>query len=78
MTEEPLSLRDRWMKLIRPLAVANEFLLMTLFFFLVLTPYSLLLRLFRKDLLDEAWSEGESYWKPKEPVKDKSDYERPF
>ncbi len=58
-----------WMHwLARPLAWLMTHLLLSLFFFLVMSPFVVLLRLTGKKFLDTAWKDGkDSYWIPHEP-----------
>ena len=55
-----------WMRWItRPMAWVMTRLLLSVFFFVVMTPFVLLLRLFGKRFLDTAWKDGRSsYWLP--------------
>ena len=57
-----------WMHwLARPLAWLMTHLMLSLFFFLVMSPFVLVLRLFGKRFLDTAWQDGkDSYWLPRE------------
>lgn len=58
-----------WMHwLARPLAWVMTRLLLSLFFFLVMTPFVVLLRLSGKKFLDTAWRDGkDSYWIAHDP-----------
>lgn len=56
----------------------NTFLIMFLFYFLIITPYALVMRLFGADLLDRSFRSADSYWKKKEPARDMKTYERQF
>jgi hypothetical protein len=53
-----------WMHwLARPLAWVMTHLLLSLFFFLIMSPFVMILRLFGKRFLDTAWKDGkDSYW----------------
>ncbi len=67
-----------WMKFAYVLGWINTRLFLGLFFYLILTPMGLLLRLLGKDLLDEKIDKNAAtYWKKREPV-DPSRYERLF
>jgi hypothetical protein len=69
-----------WMKFAYFLAWVNTRILLTLFFFLVITPVGLAMRLFGRDILDEKITRlSKTYWIPREPpITDKSRYERLF
>ncbi|MFC1679532.1 SxtJ family membrane protein [Elusimicrobiota bacterium] len=67
-----------WMKVVGVIGAINQFLLMGLVFYLIITPYSMVLKLLGKDLLDERLNTGESYWKAREPITDPKAYERQF
>jgi len=57
-----------WMKLARYLGIVMTHVLLTLTFYLMITPIGLLLRLFRKDTLELKFDRNaESYWSPVEP-----------
>lgn len=69
-----------WMALARFLGWLNTRILLTLFFVFVITPVGLVIRLLRKDLLDERSRKSAlTYWKPRDatPI-DKSRYENLF
>ena len=69
----PKSLRlfhTLWMALALSIGYFMSRLLLTIVFFLVLTPTGLLLRLLRKDLLDERITGQKSYWKRRETNRD--------
>jgi hypothetical protein len=57
-----------WMHWIaRTMAWVMTHVLLSLFFFLVMSPFVLLLRLFGKRFLDTEWKDGkDSYWLPRE------------
>lgn len=69
-----------WMKLALALAWINTRILLGLFFYLVLTPIGLLMRLFGKDFLDEKCEKTiPSYWTKREgSAIEQSRYERLF
>ena len=69
-----------WMKFAFILGWINTRILLGVFFYIILTPGSLLLRLFGKDLLEEKLDRSApSYWKKREPVPfDAARYERLF
>jgi hypothetical protein len=69
-----------WMKFAYILAWVNTRIILTLFFFLVITPVGVLMRLFGRDFLNERIAKSaKTYWIPREPSPtDKSRYERLF
>ena len=73
-------LHTPWMAFARFLGWLNTRILLTLFFALVITPVGLVLRLFRRDLLDQRMgTDAGSYWKRRDDtVNDKSRYENLF
>lgn len=57
----------------------NTFIIMFLFYFVVITPYALVMRLFGANLLDLTFKKSaDSYWKKKEPAQDLKTYEQQF
>lgn len=59
----------RWMKFAEVLGIISTTIILSIFFFLVMTPVGLLMRPFRKDPLDLAWKDGKkSMWIDREPV----------
>ncbi len=63
-----LALFRGWMKLANGLSFVMTRVILTVFFFLVLTPFGLVMRLFGKRPLDLAWKNGRAtYWIDKEP-----------
>jgi len=53
----------KWMQLAEVLSWISTRVILTVFFFLVLTPYAFLLRLIGKAPLDVAWKDGrKTYW----------------
>ena len=69
-----------WMKLAFVLAWVNTRILLSLFFYLIVTPIGAVMRLFGKDFLDEKIEENRSsYWSRREKKEfDKANYERLF
>jgi hypothetical protein len=69
-----------WRRLALRIAIINGVIIMALFYLLVITPYAIVLRLLRQDLLDRRWErERESYWRPREArVRGVDTYLRPF
>ena len=57
-----------WMKFAAFLAFVNARVLLTLVYFLLIGPTSLVLRVLGKDFLDRRSKPSESFWKPKEPL----------
>ncbi len=69
-----------WMKLAHGLAYVNTRLILTLIYFLMITPIGLLMRLFKGDILSEKFDKKAStYWTEMEPIRSaKEHYERQF
>ena len=69
-----------WMKFAFVLGWINTRILLGIFFYLILAPGGLLLRLFGKDLLDERIDRSATtYWKKRDPLPfDRARYERLF
>ncbi len=70
-----------WMRWItRPMSWVMTRLLLSIFFFIFMTPFVLLLRLFGKRFLDTAWKDGRSsYWLPRDAVESSLErYRRQF
>jgi len=60
----------KWMKLAEVLSWVSTRVILTIFFFLILTPYAFLLRLIGKAPLDLAWKDGrKTYWIDKPEMK---------
>lgn len=55
-----------WMKFASGLAFVNTVILLSLVYFLLIGPISLILRVLGKDLLERRLGSGESFWKEKE------------
>ena len=63
-----LGIFRRWMQLAEVLSWFMTRVLLSVFFFVVLTPFGLVMRLFGKRPLDLAWQDGKAtYWIDKEP-----------
>lgn len=58
-------LRILWGKIGQVLGTINSYVILTLVFFIVITPIELILRLMKKDLLKLNKSEEATYWQPK-------------
>jgi hypothetical protein len=69
-----------WMGLAITLGLVVSTVLLTVFFYLVVTPIGLGARLAGKDFLARKWSDGNSYWlvRPASPPKQPSEYEQQF
>ena len=69
-----------WMGLAFILGLIISTLLLTLFFYFVVTPIGMAARLFGKDFMGRKWSNQPSYWliRPASPPKPLSDYEQQF
>ena len=58
-----------WMKFAEGLSWISTRLLLGLFYYLLITPTALFMRVVRRDALDLAWKDGRpSYWIDREPV----------
>jgi len=57
-----------WMRFARFLGYVNTVVVLTLFYFLVVGPVALFLKLLGKDLLNRKAEPRESYWEDKEAV----------
>jgi hypothetical protein len=59
----------KWMKLAEGLSWVSTRVLLATFFYLVLTPFGIVMRAFGKDLLDRKFRDGRAtYWKDREPI----------
>ncbi len=67
-----------WMSMALFLGRVNTFLLLSLFYYLIITPYALLLRLCGAQMLDLRFKDRDSYWRAKEPSKGLEDYQGQF
>lgn len=56
-----------WDKIGHVLGIINTYILLTLFYFVILTPLSLVMRLFGKDILKLKRNKQETYWEPAAP-----------
>lgn len=57
-----------WKKLAHRLAIIQTTIILTLFYFLMLGVFALVIKLLRKDLLDKRWKKNRSFWKDKGKV----------
>jgi len=67
-----------WMKLVGVIGAVNQFLLMALVFYLIFTPYRVVMSLLGKDPLDRRMGTADSYWREHEAAEEMSSYERQF
>lgn len=68
-----------WMALARVLSIVMTYVILTLTYYLIITPMGLILRLFGKDLLQKKYkSANTSYWVPVEPDGPCSRHEKPY
>lgn len=69
-----------WMKFAHALGWVNTRILLSLFFFLIITPVAVAMRLLGKDILDQRLDPGtETYWIPKQqPPFEPQSYLRQF
>src|SRR5258705_879417 len=69
-----------WMTLAFVLGFVVSTVLLTIFFYVVVTPVGLVARLFGKDFLERKWSNAPSYWlvRPAANVTHPIEYERQF
>jgi hypothetical protein len=54
-----------WMKFAMALGAINSRIILALIFYLVITPYGLIMRLFGRDVLHRRGSKSETYWIPR-------------
>ncbi len=68
-----------WMKLAHYLSIVVTFIILTLTFYLVITPLGLMMRLFGKDLLSLKFEpDRSSYWIKVDPDGSGSRYDKPY
>jgi hypothetical protein len=67
----------RWLVVAKILGKINTFVILTIVYYLVLTPFALARRAFGDDPLERAWGPG-SYWKKRTSGEDLTSYERQF
>jgi hypothetical protein len=60
-------LRLVWDKIGHVLGIINTYILLTLFYFVILTPLSLIMRLFGKDILKLKRNKNNTYWESTPP-----------
>ena len=57
-----------WKRLAGRLAIIQTAVILTFFYFLVIGPFAMIIKLLRKDLLDKKWKQNKSFWKEKEKM----------
>jgi hypothetical protein len=67
-----------WMIFAKALGWVNSRIILTVFYFVIFSPLSLIMRLFGKDFLAANYDNPESYWLPKEKILDKNQYLKPY
>jgi len=67
-----------WMKAVGAIGKANKWLIMALTYYLIVTPYAVLLRLFGHPLLDLQRGRRASYWRPREAAPEPGSYRDQF
>ena len=67
-----------WMPAALFLGKVNTYLFLCLFYYLIITPYALLLRLCGMEMLDLRFKDRDSYWRTKEPTEGIKNYQRQF
>ncbi|MHA1371964.1 MAG: SxtJ family membrane protein, partial [Promethearchaeota archaeon] len=68
-----------WMTLAHVMGWVMSRIILSVLFYGVLTPISLILRLFNKQFLDVCWDKKkDSYWKHRTPTKTPKNYEKQF
>jgi hypothetical protein len=60
-------LRIVWDKIGHVLGIINTYILLTIFYFVILTPLSLIMRLFGKDILKLKRNKPDTYWEATAP-----------
>lgn len=67
-----------WMRAAGILGKANTYIIMGLVYYLVLTPYGFMARLFGNDLLDERMRDRDSYWHARDAMPEPESYQNQF
>lgn len=57
-----------WKKFARRVAFIQTTIILTLFYFLMIGIFAIVIKLLRKDLLDKRWKQNKSFWKDKEKM----------
>ncbi len=70
-------LERRWMGVARAIGRVNAFVVLTLVYYALLTPFAFVMRALAGDPLERAWGAG-SYWKNRTSGEDKESYRRQF
>jgi len=83
LTFKPLLLRpvfQVWLKVAHFIGRVNTQIILTLIYYLVFTPYGLVMRLFRRDPMQRKLKSAGTYWEVLEfeGLKDKTRYEKQF
>ena len=74
-----LPIEKAWMALAKVLSIVVTYILLTVTFFVMITPLALLLKLIRKDLLSlKLTSNPESYWVKVDPEGPSSRIDKPY
>ena len=67
-----------WMKAARLLGKVNTYLVMSLVYYLLITPYAVLTRWLAGDLLDERLRDRDSYWHQRQAPPEPESYRHQF
>ena len=68
-----------WMRLAHALGYVNSRILLSAIYFLMMTPYGLVLRVLGRDTMNRRRSEGQSYWIPRSKTRQsREQFERLF
>jgi hypothetical protein len=67
----------RWMAAAKLIGKINTFIVLTIVYYFILTPFAVVMRMISGDPLDRAWGSG-SYWKKRTSGEDLTSYERQF
>lgn len=83
LTFRPLLLRPAyrvWLKVAHFIGRVNTQILLTLLYYLIFTPYGVVMRIFGRDSMQRNWQPTGSYWEPceLEGQKDPKRYEKQF
>lgn len=78
LKEAAAALYRYWMRFAHLLGWVNTRIILTLFYGILFVPLGLILKLLRKDLLDQSFHDQESYWTKRELVLDRERYLKPY
>lgn len=68
-----------WKRIAHRIGVVNTHILLFLFYFLIFGPFALVLRLFKRDMLEKKIpAHAETFWHPVEKEEDPASYRYPF